>query len=122
MSAVFTKTHEWAHVEGGIATIGISEHAQEELGDIVFIELPGTGDTLIQGERFGTIESTKAASELFAPLNGEVIEVNGTVADSPQLINEDPLGKGWLVKIKVSDPSQLDSLMDESAYKEFIKS
>ncbi|MBN2483134.1 MAG: glycine cleavage system protein GcvH [Candidatus Omnitrophica bacterium] len=112
----FAKTHEWVNITGDTATVGISDYAQKELGDIVFVELPSPGAQLVQSTQFGTIESTKAASELYAPLSGEVIETNEELTQSPQLVNEDAMGKGWLVKIKLSDPSQKSVLLDESAY------
>ncbi len=117
----FAKSHEWVKVEGNIGTVGISEYAQSQLGDIVFIELPEPGDKLTQGSQLGTIESTKAASELFAPISGEVIEVNGELVNNPQWINESPFEKGWIVKIKVKNPAELDNLMDEAAYNEYVE-
>ncbi len=117
----FAKSHEWVKVEGGIGKVGISEYAQSQLGDIVFIELPDPGDKLTQGSQLGTIESTKAASELFAPISGEVIEVNGELVNNPQWINESPFEKGWIAKIKVKNPAELDNLMDEAAYNEYVE-
>jgi len=117
----FAKSHEWARVDNGIVTVGITDYAQKELGDIVFVELPKVGDSVKQGSAFGTIESTKTASELYAPLSGKVAEVNKELVSNPQWVNEDPLGRGWMIAIKVSDHSQLDSLMDEPAYEQFIK-
>lgn len=116
----FAKTHEWAKVEGNSATIGISDYAQKELGDIVFVELPSVGSAVSQGAQVGTVESTKAASELYAPLSGEVIEVNEELNSNPALVNEDAMGKGWLIKIKLADPNQTGALLDESAYKTHI--
>lgn len=116
----FGKSHEWVKVEGDVATIGISDYAQKQLGDIVFIELPDVGTSLEQAKQFGTIESTKAANELYSPISGEVIEVNSDLVNSPQLINEDPFGKGWMMKVKLSDTAQLDSLLDEAGYKELV--
>jgi glycine cleavage system H protein len=112
----FAKTHEWVKITGDTAIVGISDYAQKELGDIVFVELPAPGTQLVQSTQFGTIESTKAASELYSPLSGEVIETNEELTQSPQLVNEDAMGKGWLVKVKVSDPQQTSALLDESAY------
>lgn len=112
----FAKTHEWAKVEGDSATLGISDYAQKELGDIVFVELPQVGEKIEQAAQFGTIESTKAASELYAPLSGEITEINEELNSNPGLINEHAMSQGWLVKIKVSDPSQTNALLDESAY------
>ena len=117
----FTKSHEWAKVEGDIATLGITDYAQQQLGDIVFIELPDVGKQLEQGSSFGTIESTKAASELYASLSGETIEVNNELINNPQWINEDAQGRGWMVKVKIENPSELESLLDEAAYKELIE-
>jgi glycine cleavage system H protein len=116
----FTQSHEWARLEGDYATIGISDYAQKELGDIVFVELPKIGSTVKQNQRFGTIESTKAASELYAPLNGTVSELNKDLAKNPQWINEDAFGKGWMIKIEIADSNEMNNLMDEAQYKEFI--
>ena len=117
----FTKSHEWAKVDGDIATLGITDYAQQQLGDIVFIELPDVGKQLEQGSSFGTIESTKAASELYASLSGETIEVNNELVNNPQWINEDAQGRGWMVKVKINNLSELEGLLDESAYKELIE-
>jgi glycine cleavage system H protein len=117
----FAKSHEWASLENNIATVGISDYAQKQLGDIVFIELPDIGDQLSQGSQLGTIESTKAASELYAPLTGEVIEVNSELVNNPQWINESAFEKGWMVKIKVQNATELDALMDEAAYQEYTE-
>jgi glycine cleavage system H protein len=116
----YTKDHEWAKIEGDVATIGITDYAQSELGDIVYIELPEEGLKTSQSESFGTIEAVKAVSDMFAPLSGEVVEVNSKLADNPELINEDPYGKGWIIKIKFSDNSEVDGLLDKSAYEELI--
>ena len=116
----FSKTHEWVRVEGAFAFIGISEHAQKELGDIVFVELPRVGEKIKKDGRFGTVESTKAASELYSPLSGEVTAVNGDLGKAPQLVNESPLEKGWMIKIKLADAGEAKALMDEAAYKTFI--
>ncbi len=116
-----SKSHEWVRIEGDVGTVGITDYAQKELGDIVFIELPSIGDMLIQGEKLGTIESTKAASELYSPVSGEVIEVNEELNSSPQYINEDAFGRGWMVTVKVKDVSELAALMDEPTYQEFIE-
>lgn len=117
----FNKSHEWAKAEDDQAIIGISDYAQQQLGDIVFIELPNVGDMIEQSNQFGTIESTKAASELYSPLSGEVIQINNDLVNNPQWINEDPFGKGWMAKIKMSNPDELDNLLDEAAYKELIE-
>lgn len=115
----FTDQHEWVRVEGDVATIGISDYAQEQLGDVVFVELPETGKTLAAGDEAAVVESVKAASEVYAPVSGEVVEVNGALEDEPGGVNEDAMGNGWFVKLKLSDSSELDKLMDEAAYKEF---
>lgn len=112
----FRTSHEWVSVEGDIATIGISEFAVKQLTDLVFIELPSVGDTFDAGSQFGEVESVKAVSDLYSPVAGEVIEVNDGLADDLALLSEDPYGKGWMVKLKVSDASGLDSLLDADAY------
>lgn len=117
----YTKEHEWLRDNGdGTATVGITEFAQTELGDIVFVELNDVGDSYDQDDVFGTIEAVKTVSDLFMPVSGEVIEINEELADNPEIVNEDPYGKGWLVKIKLSDASQVESLMDANAYQEII--
>ncbi|GAB4371968.1 MAG: glycine cleavage system protein GcvH [Calditrichia bacterium] len=116
----YTKDHEWARVENDVATVGITDFAQSELGDIVFVELPAVGTTTTQGESFGTIEAVKAVSDLFAPVSGEIIEVNEKVVNEPDIINKDPYGEGWFVKIKISDPAELDKLLDKAQYEELI--
>jgi glycine cleavage system H protein len=103
----YTKSHEWVRTEGDTATIGITDHAQEELGDVVFVELPDEGDTFDAGESFGTVESVKAVSDLYAPVGGEVVEVNSALEDAPEKINEDPYGEGWMVKLRTSDEADL---------------
>ena len=117
----YSKEHEWARVDRESVIIGISDHAQEQLGDIVFIELPQEGDNVAKDDAFGVVESVKAVSDIYAPISGEVIEVNEILIDSPELINEDPYGEGWMVKIKCSDVSELDSLMSASEYTEYLK-
>lgn len=116
----FTKTHEWIEVEGKIGTIGITDFAQKELGDIVFVETPKEGQEIKGGTQMGTVESVKAVSELNAPVSGKVVEVNKELETLPQLLNEDPFGKGWIIKIELSNPSELDELMDEMSYKDYI--
>lgn len=116
----FSKSHEWVKEDAAIATIGITDYAQKQLGDIVFIELPQPGAKLQKSEQLGTIESTKTASELYVPLSGEIVEVNSDLVDNPQWINESPYDKGWLVKLKITNHSELNSLMDESTYRELI--
>lgn len=113
----YTEDHEWIRVEDGVGTVGITNHAQEQLGDIVFVEVPDVGRALTKGDDAAVVESVKAASEVYAPVSGEVTEANAALADAPQTVNEDPSGAGWLYKVKLSDPSQLDDLMDEDAYK-----
>jgi glycine cleavage system H protein len=113
----YTKDHEWIRVDGDFAWIGITDYAQGELGDVVFVELPKVGTKLFKGKSFGTIEAVKAVSDLYAPAAGEVVELNKVVQDSPELVNKDPYGEGWMVKIKVTDKSELASLLDAPAYK-----
>ncbi len=115
----YTKTHEWISIEGDIATFGLTDHAQSELGDITYLELPEVGDPVKAGDAFGVVESVKAASDVYSPIDGEVVEVNSTAVDGPDVINNSPYDDAWLVKVRMADPSQLDSLMDTSAYDEF---
>ncbi len=117
----YTEDHEWVSVEGDIATVGISEFAQEQLGDVVFVELPEVGAAVSAGDQVAVVESVKAASEVYSPLTGEVVEVNETIVDDPAGVNGDAEGEGWFFKIKMSDPSELDDLMDSKAYAAFIK-
>ncbi len=117
----YTKEHEWISVEGDIATVGITDHAQAELGDIVYMELPAVGDQLEAGQPFGTIESVKAVSELYAPFSGEVTEVHEDLVDRPEIVNEDPHGAAWMAKIKLADPSAVDGLMSASDYRSFLE-
>jgi len=121
MSVYFTKDHEWIRVEGNNAIVGISNHAQEQLGDIVFAETPDAGRSLRKGEEAAVVESVKAASDVYAPVSGEVTEGNQAVADDPSVINTDPEGKGWFFKLKLDNPGELDGLMDEGAYREWVK-
>ena len=116
----FTSDHEWILVDGDFATVGITSFAQEKLGDLVFIQLPKLGAVLEAGSPAAVVESVKAASDVYAPIKGEVIEVNKQVADDPSLVNADPTGKGWLFKVKIGDRSQLDKLLDEPAYQALI--
>ena len=120
MSLYFTKEHEWIRVEGDTAIIGISNHAQEQLGDIVFAEVPEAGRRVSKGQEAAVVESVKAASDVYAPVSGEVIAGNQAVADDPALINSDPEGRGWFFKLKLDDRQELDGLMDEGAYREWI--
>jgi len=117
----YTKEHEWVRVEGGAATVGITDHAQEALGDIVYVEMPEVGAAFGAGETFGVVESVKAASDCFMPVSGKVTDVNESLADSPQDVNADPYGKGWFVKVELSDPSEVDALMDAPTYEAFLK-
>jgi glycine cleavage system H protein len=117
----FTREHEWVLIEGGVATIGITDYAQEQLGDIVYVELPETGRKVAKGAEVAVVESVKAASEIYAPLDGEVVEVNSALADNSLLVNSDPMGAGWFLKLKVTDESAGDSLLDEESYRAFVK-
>ena len=121
MSLYFTKEHEWIRVDGNSGTVGISHHAQEQLGDIVFAEVPPAGRSLRKGEEAAVVESVKAASDVYSPISGTVIEGNQAVADDPALINNDAEGAGWFFKIEVTDPAELEGLMDEAAYREWLK-
>lgn len=116
----FTEEHEWLRQEGDEVVVGITIHAAEQLGDVVFIELPEEGTVVSKDDEVVVIESVKAASDILAPLDGEIIEVNSVLVDNPSLVNEDPQGEAWFFKMKLSDPSQLDELMDEAAYQTFI--
>ncbi len=121
MSLYFTREHEWIRVEDDTATVGISDHAQQALGDIVFAEVPEAGKTLSKGEEAAVVESVKAASDVYAPIGGEVLEGNPAVDDDPSLINRDPEGEGWFFKLRLSDEAELQELMDEGAYREWVK-
>ena len=116
----YTKQHEWIEVNGDVATIGITDYAQHELGDVVFAELPKPGATITAGKSFGTVESVKAVSELYAPASGEVIEANGELHDTPEKINSDPHGAAWLIKVRLANPAELKDLMNAAAYEAFI--
>jgi glycine cleavage system H protein len=118
----YTKEHEWARRTGNTVVVGVTAHAQEALGDVVYVDLPKLGAVLSAGGSFGTVESTKAVSELFAPLGGKVVKVNQALADAPQLINQDPYGKGWIVEVEPSAPAELDGLMDAAAYAALLAS
>lgn len=117
----YTKDHEWVRVKGEEATVGITDHAQQQLGDIVYVELPKVGDKFETSKPFGSIESVKAVSEMFMPLSGTVAQVNDTLNDSPELVNEDPYGDGWMIRIKIDKPSQVDALLTSIAYEDYIK-
>ncbi len=121
MPVYFTKEHEWIRVDGDIATVGISNHAQEQLGDIVFAEVPEAGRQLSKGQEAAVVESVKAASDVYAPVSGEVVEGNAALGDEPALINSDPEGQGWFFKLKLDNPGELEGLMDEVAYREWIR-
>ena len=121
MSLYFTRDHEWIRVDGDTTTVGISDHAQSALGDIVFAEVPEAGKTLAKGQEAAVVESVKAASDVYSPLAGEVVEGNAAVADDPALINRDPEGEGWFFKLKLADPGEVDGLMDEAAYREWVQ-
>jgi len=112
----YLPTHEWVRVEGQEAVLGISDYAQAELNDVVYVELPEVDDTLVKGEEFGSVESVKAASELYAPVGGRVIAVNTELEDSPELVNQAPFGEGWLVRVELQDPGQIEDLLDATAY------
>ena len=117
----YTKDHEWIGAKGDTATIGITDYAQHELGDVVFVELPAIGAKLEAGKSFSTVESVKAVSEIYAPAAGQVIEVNSTLQNKPETINSDPHGAGWLVKVKLANPAEVNSLMDAAAYEAFVE-
>jgi len=119
MTVKYTEDHEWLKLEGDTATVGITMHAQDALGDVVFVELPEVGATFAQKDTAGVVESVKAAADVYMPVSGEVVEVNEALRDDPSLANSDPLGAGWFFKVKLSDPSQLDALMDETSYTAF---
>ena len=122
MTTKFTEEHEWVRLEGEVAVVGITPHAAEQLGDVVFVELPDVGKTFAQKDDMAVVESVKAASDVYAPISGEILEVNAAIVDVPAKVNEDAAGDAWFVKIKPSDLSQLDAMMDEAAYKEFAGS
>lgn len=116
----YTRTHEWVRIEGDVATVGVTDYAQSELGDITYLELPQPGTQVKQGEPMGVIESVKAASDIYSPVSGEVIEANQAVVEAPGKVNQSPYGDAWLVKIRLSDPSELENLMDAAAYEQFL--
>jgi glycine cleavage system H protein len=118
---LFTHDHEWISLEDGLAVVGITDYAQGELGDVVFVEIETVGETLEKGEIFGTVEAVKTVSDLFMPVSGEVIEVNTELADKPELVNKDPFGKGWMVRIKVTDKSELAGLLTPDDYRKMIE-
>jgi glycine cleavage system H protein len=118
----YTKEHEWLRVEGDTGTIGITDYAQDQLGDIVFVDLPESGGTVECMQKFGEIESVKAVSELFSPVSGEVIEANAALAENPQLVNESPYGEGWMLRVRLTDSSELDDLLSANQYDDFLVS
>jgi glycine cleavage system H protein len=117
----YTKSHEWAKISDGIVTIGLNDYAQDQLGEIVFVELPETDDTFSKGDEFGSVESVKAVSEIYIPISGEIVEINEDLEDAPELVNESCYDKGWLIKVKPEDVSQLDDLFDKAAYLDILK-
>jgi len=118
----YTNQHEWVQVKGDVATIGITDYAQHELGDVVFVELPKPGNKVTAGKSFGTVESVKAVSDIYSPVTGEVTEANGDLQNAPEKINSDPHGAAWLIKVRLSNPAEVNSLMDAKAYEAFIAS
>ncbi|MCR4521317.1 MULTISPECIES: glycine cleavage system protein GcvH [Bosea] len=118
----YSKDHEYIRIEGDVGTVGISDYAQSQLGDVVFVELPSVGKALSKGGEAAVVESVKAASEVYAPVSGEVVEVNGELEAAPGTVNEDPAGKGWFLKIKIKDAGELDALMNEAEYQDYVKS
>jgi len=116
----YSKEHEWVLVEGSVATVGITDYAQDQLGDIVFVELPGVGDKVSKEDAFGVVESVKAVSDIYAPVSGKVLEVNDDLPENPEMLNEDPYGDGWIIKIEMSDPEELQDLMNASEYEEYV--
>jgi glycine cleavage system H protein len=121
MSLYFTREHEWVRLDGDTATVGITDHAQEALGDIVFTEVPAAGKQLSKGQEAAVVESVKAASDVYSPVSGEVVEGNQAIVDDPALVNSDPEGEGWFFKVKLSDSGELDGLMDEGSYRDWVK-
>jgi len=117
----YTREHEWCRIQGNRATVGITDHAQDALGDIVYLELPAVGDLVKKGETFGVVESTKAVSDLFAPVSGKVVEVNDPLADAPESINQDPYEEGWMIQVEFTDPRELQDLLDQAAYQKFVE-
>jgi len=116
----YDREHEWVRTDGDVATIGISDFAQDQLGEVVYVDLPSAGDQVASGDSFGEVESVKSVSELFSPVSGEILEVNDALADAPETVNDDPYGDGWMIKVKLSDPAQVDALMDADGYEAFL--
>jgi len=117
----YSEDHEWVKVTGNIVTIGINDYAQDQLGEVVFVELPEVGESFGKGDEFGTVESVKAVSEIYLPLSGEIVEINEALEDAPELVNNSPYEEGWIIKVKADDLSELDNLMDKAAYLEMLK-
>ena len=117
---LYSKEHEWVSVDGDVATVGITDHAQDQLGDVVYVEMPEVGNTFGANDEIGVVESVKAVAEVYTPISGEVIEVNSTLEDRPELVNDDPHGDGWMVKMRLSDTSELDTLMNAAEYQDFV--
>ena len=117
----YSKDHEWVRVEGNIGVVGITDYAQNSLGDVVYVELPKAGEEFSANESFGSVESVKAVSEVFAPISGAVVEVNETLSDEPEKVNEDPYGQGWMIRVKMSSPGEVDSLLTAAEYEDFTK-
>ena len=117
----YTRDHEWTRLQGNRVTVGITDFAQDQLGDVVYVELPEVGDVVKKGEAFGVVESTKAVSDLFAPVSGKVVEVNGPLADAPETVNEDAYEEGWMIVVEISDPKELAELMDAATYRKFVE-
>ena len=117
----YTKDHEWIRVSGNRATVGITDHAQQQLGDVVYVELPKAGDNFEENEPFGTVESVKAVSEIYMPVAGSVVEVNSSLNDAPEKVNQDPYGEGWMIVIEMKNPSQVDALLTAAEYEDYIK-
>jgi len=116
----YDKQHEWVRVEGDVAVIGISQFAQDQLGDVVYVDLPKEGDAVVAGETFGEIESVKSVSELYAPVSGEIVKVNDALGDTPEIVNADPLGEGWMIHVRLEDPSQVDAMMSADEYEAYV--
>jgi glycine cleavage system H protein len=116
----YTKEHEWVLIEGGTATVGITDYAQDQLGDIVFVELPAVGDKVSKEDAFGVVESVKAVSYIYAPLSGKVVEVNDDLPDDPEMLNEDPYGDGWIIRIELTDPEEIEDLMTSAEYEQYV--
>lgn len=116
----YDREHEWVRVDGDVATIGISHFAQDQLGEVVYVDLPSAGGSVAAGESFGEVESVKSVSELFSPVSGEILEVNGALDDAPETVNSDPYGDGWMIKVKLSDAAEVDALMDADGYEAYL--